>query len=73
MRHGQHPRKPSPADVTDAQGAILAPLIPPPRTQRGGRPREVARRDVLHTILYQNRSGCPWARLPPDLLPKSPV
>src|SRR5262245_16939953 len=73
MRQAQHPRKPYPSDVTDAQGAILAPLIPPSRTQRGGRPREVDMREVLNAILYQNRSGCQWDMLPHDLLPKSTV
>jgi putative transposase len=30
-------------------------------------------REVLNTILYQNRSGCQWDMLPHDLLPKSTV
>jgi putative transposase len=30
-------------------------------------------REVLNTILYLNRSGGPWDRLPHDLLPKSTV
>jgi putative transposase len=30
-------------------------------------------REVLNTILYQNRTGCQWALLPHDLLPKSTV
>jgi transposase len=68
-----HPRKPYPSDVTDQQWAILEPLIPPSRTQRGGRPREVDMREVINTILYQNRSGCQWDMLPHDLLPKRMV
>jgi putative transposase len=68
-----HPRKPYPSDVTDQQWALLEPLIPPSRTQRGGRPREVDMREVINTILYQNRSGCQWDMLPHDLLPKSTV
>jgi putative transposase len=73
MWQERHPRKPYPSDVTDQQWAILEPLIPPSRTQRGGRPREVDMREVINTILYQNRSGCQWDMLPHDLLPKSTV
>jgi len=68
-----HPRKPYPSDVTDQQWAILEPLIPPSRSQRGGRPRAVDLREVINTLLYQNRSGCQWDMLPHDLLPKSTV
>ena len=39
--------------------------------QRGGRPRKVEMREVLNTIRYLHRSGCQWAMLPHDLLPKS--
>jgi transposase len=63
-------RKPSPSDRTDEQWEIIEPLIP---VSRGGRPREVAMREVLNTIFSQNRSGCPWDLLPHDLLPKSTV
>jgi putative transposase len=63
-----------PSDLTDEQWAIVAPLIPPAKqSQYGGRPREVDMREVLHTLLYLNRSGCQWAMLPHDLLPKSTV
>jgi len=60
-----------PTDLTDQQWTILEPLIPPALT--GGRPREVDVREVLNTILYQQRSGCQWDMLPHDLLPKSTV
>jgi len=30
-------------------------------------------REVLNTLLYLNRSGCQWERLPHDLLPRSSV
>jgi putative transposase len=66
-------RKTYPSDLTDAQWKILEPMIPPPRTQHGGRPREVDIREVINTIWYQNRSGCQWDMLPHDLLPKSTV
>lgn len=58
-------------DLTDAQWAILEPLIP--SCKHGGRPREVDMREVLNTILYLNRTGCQWDMLPHDLLPKSTV
>jgi putative transposase len=73
MKQARHPRTPYPSDVTDQQWAILKPLIPPSRPQRGGRPRQVDMREVINTILYQNRSGCQWDMLPHDLLPKSTV
>lgn len=61
------------SDLTDEQWAILEPLIPAPRTERGGRPREVNLREVVNAILYLNRTGCQWDMLPHDLLPKSTV
>jgi len=64
-------RKSYPTDLTDEQWAILQPLVPPSRTQRGGRPREVSMREVVNTILYLNRAGCQWDMLPHDLAPKS--
>ena len=61
------------SDLTDEQWVILEPLLPPPRTQHGGTPRRVNMREVLDTLLYQNRTGCQWDMLPHDLLPKSTV
>ena len=63
-------RKPYPSDLTDEQWEIIEPLIP---VSRVGRPREVAMREVLNTIFYQNRSGCQWDMLPHDLPAKSTV
>jgi putative transposase len=62
-------RKAYPTDLTDAQWAVLEPLLPPAKP--GGRPRTVALREVVNTILYLNRSGCQWDMLPHDLPPKS--
>lgn len=61
-------RKPYPSDLTDAQWAIIEPLLP---VHRVGRPRQVDMREVLNTIFYLDRSGCQWDMLPHDLLPKS--
>jgi putative transposase len=67
-------RKRYPSALTDAQWAIVAPLIPPAKAgPRGGHPRQVDMREVLNTLLYLNRSGCQWDMLPHDLLPKSTV
>ena len=67
-------RKPYPSELTDEQWAIWAPMIPPAKpSNRGGRPRTVTMREVLHTLFSLNRSGCPWDMLPHDLLPKSTV
>ena len=73
MAREQHPRKSYRSDLTDDQWSRLAPLIPAPRSNRGGRPRENHMREVLNTILYLNRTGCQWDMLPHDLLPKSSV
>ena len=64
-------RKPYKTDLTDAQWAVLEPLVPP--AKHGGRPRELDMREVLNTLFYQSRTGCQWDMLPHDLLPKSSV
>ncbi len=51
-----------PSDLTDAQWAIIAPLIPEPMP--GGRPRSLDMRNVINAILYVNRTGCAWRMLP---------
>lgn len=63
-------RKAYPSDLSDAQWAIIEPLIP---VNRLGRPREVEMREVLNTMFYLTRSGCQWDMLPHDLPPKSTV
>jgi putative transposase len=64
-------RKPYATDLTDAQWAVVEPLIPP--AKHGGRHREVDLREVLNTLFYQNKTGCQWNMLPHDLLSKSTV
>ena len=54
-----------PNELTDAQWAILATLLPP-RSHRG-RPPEVDLRAVMHAIFYVLRTGCQWRYLPADL------
>ena len=60
-------------DLTDAQWALVEPLLPPPKNIYGGRPRNTNLREVLNTILYLNRTGCQWDMGPHDLLPRSTV
>lgn len=52
-------------DLTDAQWAIIAPLLPKPRIRedRRGRPWRDPR-DVLNGILWILRTGAPWKDLP---------
>ena len=59
--------KPYPSDLTDAQWAILQPLIPPARP--GGRPRKTKMRAVLNALFYVARQGCTWRALPHDFPP----
>lgn len=73
MSQATESRKAYSTDLTDEQWAIIEPLLPGPKTQHGGRPREVSMREVVNTILYLNRTGCQWDMLPHDLLPKSTV
>lgn len=60
-------RQPYPSDVTDAQWALLEPLIPP--ALPGGRPRTVDMRAVVNALFYRNREGCSWRALPHDFPP----
>ena len=60
-----------PGDLTDAQWALIAPLLPP--AEPGGRDREVDLREVLNGILHLLRSGCSWRMLPHDLPPGGTV
>jgi putative transposase len=56
-----------PTDVTDAEWAILEPLVPP--VKPGGRPRQVDLREVFNAIFYLLRGGIPWRMLPHDFPP----
>jgi putative transposase len=59
--------QPYPSDLTDAQWAILEPLLPKPKPL--GRPRKNSLRQVVDAILYRNRNGCTWRALPHDFPP----
>ena len=60
-----------PSDLTDAEWALVEPLIRP--AKRGGRRRSVNVREVLNGIFYVLSTGCEWEALPKDLPPKSTV
>lgn len=59
------------SDLTDAEWALLAPLMPPPKST--GRPRTTCLRDVFDAILYVATTGCQWRMLPNDFPPVSTV
>ncbi len=52
-----------PSDLSDEQWALLEPLLAPQPAQPG-RPRRLARREVVEAILYVLRTGCQWRYLP---------
>jgi transposase len=58
-----------PSDLTDAEWALVLPLIGP--AKHGGRPRTVDVREVLNAVFYVLSTGCQWQALPKDLPPKS--
>ena len=57
-------------DLTDAEWAVIAPLLPAPC--RRGRPRTCLRA-VVNAIFYVLRGGITWRLLPTDLPPRSTV
>ena len=59
------------SDLTDAEWAIIAPLLPP--AGKTGRPRRWPMRDIINAILYVLRSGCPWRMVPDSFAPRSTV
>ncbi|MCY7342003.1 MAG: IS5 family transposase [Pseudonocardia sp.] len=63
------------SSITDAQWAVLEPLLPAPGNAggRGGRPESHPRRRVLDAIFYLVRGGIAWAALPHDFPPHQTV
>jgi transposase len=60
-----------PSDLTDAEWAIIEPLVPPARS--GGRPRQTDMREVMNGVRYVLRTGCQWRQLPKCFPPRSTV
>src|SRR6187431_876902 len=50
------------SDLTDAEWALVAPLIRP--AKQGGRPRTADVREVLNAIFYVLATGCQWSAPP---------
>ena len=59
------------SDLTDADWALIEPLMPP--LKMTGRPRTTRLRDVFDVILYVATTGCQWRMLPNDFPPVSTV
>ena len=49
-------------DLTDAQWAVLEPLLPAPR--RSGRPSTWTKRQLINGIRWRIRAGTPWRDVP---------
>lgn len=60
-----HPAYPS--DLSDAEWAILEPLVP--AAVPGGRPRKHADRDLVDAMGYVLRGGIAWRALPHEYPP----
>ena len=60
-----------PSDLTDAEWAVIAPLIPP--AKRSGNKRTVDERAIVNGLMYLLSTGCQWAAIPKDLPPRSTV
>ena len=60
-------RRPYPSDLSDAEWALLAPLLPSPAAR--GRPRKWPQRLIADAVFYLLRTGCAWRMLPREYLP----
>jgi transposase len=49
-------------ELTDAQWAKLAPLLPPQRPRMGRPPKD--HRLIVEAIVWLDRTGAPWRDLP---------
>ena len=59
------------SDLTDAEFALIKPLLPPDRPL--GRPRKADLREVINALLYLLTTGCQWRMLPQEFPPMSTV
>ena len=60
-------RRAYPSDLSNAEWAILAPLLPPPALC--GRPGKWPDRLIADAVFYVLRSGCAWRMLPREYPP----
>jgi transposase len=68
-------RRRYPSDTTDAQWALIDPLLPDPAwlAGSGGRPEAHCRRVIVDAIFYLVDNGIKWRALPADFPPWSTV
>ena len=59
------------ADLTDAEWALMEPLMPAPKPR--GRPRAWPLWEVMNAIFYVLRGGVAWRLIPTDLPPRTTV
>ena len=57
------------SDMSEAEYALIAPLLPPAK-RRGRKPTDP--QAILNALFYMIRCGCPWRYLPKDFR-KRPV
>jgi transposase len=57
-------RQAYPSDLSDQEWALIASLIPAPKTN--GRRATIARRELLDAMFYVTKTGCGWEWLPHD-------
>ena len=64
-----------PSDMSEAQWAVIEPLLPTPGwlAGRGGRRTKHCRREIVDAILYVVDNGIKWRALPADFPPWSTV
>ncbi len=61
------PRPRYPSDLSDAEWALLEPLLS--RAEKRGRPPKWPARRVADAMFYLLRSGCSWRMLPREYPP----
>ena len=55
------------ADLTDAQWAVLEPLLP--KGKKSGRPPKWSKRQLIDGVRWRVRVGSPWRDVPPQYGP----
>src|SRR5215475_765021 len=65
------PRKPYPTDVTDDEGAFLAPSLTPMDGSAPQRRHDL--REVFDALRWIVRAGAPWRPLPTNSPPRAAV
>ena len=65
------PTRVYPCSLTDAEWALLAPLVQRPASPQGGRPPKHPLRQIIDAIRYLVHSGCAWRLLPQEFPPRA--